>query len=167
MKKTIYFLLMLMAIVSLSACSSDDDDNGSSQIDKYRQTLIGRWKLTGYNISVNAYYWNKDTPVNGNFYMTLNADGSCSFSGQATYDMVADDGTKLSTGNILLSEYDVKTWSVSETSSNYDAAIIMNYYNTYQNMDSYISFATDFPSNTRIEMHQSESKDYYIFEKVN
>lgn len=157
--------------MSLGACSSDDDDdNGGAQISKYRQTLIGRWKLKSYVLFINQYAWNEETPVNGDLYLILNSDGSCAFTGKATYDLYTDifgEKTKISTANILLSDYDIKTWNVGTTSSDYDAALFLTYYNDYQKSDWNLTFAIDIPSNTRTELHQNESKDYYVFEKVN
>lgn len=170
MKKAIYFLLMLMAVVSFSACSSDDDDNDGGQMDKYRQILIGRWKLKSEVTFVNQYSWNEENPVTGNLYLTLNSNGSCSFTGSASYDTYTEifgEKTKIATKNISFEDYNVKTWSVGTTGADYDAAIFLTYYIEYQKMDWNLTFSVDFTSNTRIELHQNEAKDYYVFEKVN
>lgn len=158
-------MLILVGMMSFVSCSSDDDDGGS-KTKVSQQALVGKWKLKSYVISTNVYYYNDEIPVNGDLYLNLNKDGSCSITGHATYDLMTDDGIKVNTGDILLSDYDVTTWTFGDE-YNYDAFIALHYYNNYQKMQDYIGFGVRLRSSNQIELHQSSSeRDYYIFQKV-
>lgn len=43
MKKTIYFLLILIAVMSFSSCSSDDNDTYVDPAENYQKMIIGTW----------------------------------------------------------------------------------------------------------------------------
>lgn len=70
MKK--YLLLIVCAIMALTACSSSESDNEMDQIQTEMEKLVGEWKFYEYR---NTGDW-KPVPSLVNYFVVLRGDGS-------------------------------------------------------------------------------------------
>lgn len=70
MKKLFYYLLPIMALVTLAfaGCSNNDDDDSSLAFDK--ATVVGTWEIT--NAGSSTWHWIREGAT-----LNFSSDGSC------------------------------------------------------------------------------------------
>lgn len=82
MKKVLFAAMLLLAVLSLASCSKESAaESRSNQEQVYRNSIIGKWKVTAEKSSGNVY--NLQYRLEGDYYITFKSDGSIETQGSA------------------------------------------------------------------------------------
>lgn len=90
MKKVFYFLLMLMAVVSLSACSSDDDGDDNFSINEKSVSLKARTGETTLESTAKGVTWNSENT----YIAVVNQSGKVTALHVGETNIVASKGSR-------------------------------------------------------------------------
>lgn len=99
MKKIIFASLVALAGLSLVSCSKESTESkNESQQQKYKEYLVGKWKVIGEQESGNVY--NCLYRIEGDYYVEFKSDGSAVCSGDAKAHAYYQGGSEFMTENV-------------------------------------------------------------------
>jgi len=105
--------LLLLSIAIFSSCKKDGNSSTSS---KLALLTSGTWTFVSYNKKNSAGQWVNDDPTSVTFYVTFNANGTCTETGSSTigqWQANADFTTLTITNSDAYGSFDVVTLTSS------------------------------------------------------
>jgi hypothetical protein len=73
--------VLLGLCISFSSCSKDEEETDRDELSKFRQSLIGKWRLT------EVYYVGGWEEVENGTVGRFNSDGTCTFYGYTSWEV--------------------------------------------------------------------------------
>lgn len=99
MKKILLAAIIAITGVSFMSCSSDSNESKSEkQEQRYKDYLVGKWRVTGQRESGNVY--NCLYRIEGDYFVEFKSDGSAICSGNAKAHAYYEGEPELTTENI-------------------------------------------------------------------
>ena len=76
-------VLLLLSITIFSSCKKDGNSSTNTS-SKIALLTSGTWTFVSYNMKNSAGQWVNDDPSSVTFYVTFNANGTCTETGSST-----------------------------------------------------------------------------------